>query len=490
MSRRGRADDDRPRARQPGVAGRRLGDYERAARLGRESLDHYRAVPHREGITSALRIIGGAMAALGRYDEAQTALTEALASATARTPGQHRLPTRRPGPASPGAIRRAGGHAPRGGEGAAAATPPRLGGRGRGPGPPDRVSTQPRTRRGGRTARAAALPARRCRLDDGRCVPSSPSPSRSGDQVPRLQAALVPVLGDLRGPSARAGARPVLRDHPRGPGARAPGAPVTAVDSARCPGVRPVLRRHRRPRSTPSELASCAGAARPRCRAGRLRHRDVLPAGAVLQPFNGDAHRRVRGTRSTGLAGTPDVPGAADQPDGGRGSGRLHDRRAMAYLKRWAPRSYKPLELRLRRCPGPVAPSTVTRSVARPPRAVRPRLPRSRRTTSTPTSRTTTYGRPSWPGTRPSTTAWRASGSTARDRRQPLQRAPAMRGARRRRRSGCRRWSWCCRTTTSRGSASTGCGPRDRGRERAVEVLGSTTPSYVGTRIQRVQPQR
>ncbi|MGH9116901.1 MAG: BTAD domain-containing putative transcriptional regulator [Acidimicrobiales bacterium] len=56
-----------------------LGDHERAARLGRESLDHYRAVPYREGITSALRIIGGAMAAMGRYDEAEAALSEALA---------------------------------------------------------------------------------------------------------------------------------------------------------------------------------------------------------------------------------------------------------------------------------------------------------------------------------------------------------------------------------------------------------------------------
>ena len=56
-----------------------LGEHERAARLGRESLDHYRAVPYREGITSALRTIAGAMFALGRYDEAETALTEALA---------------------------------------------------------------------------------------------------------------------------------------------------------------------------------------------------------------------------------------------------------------------------------------------------------------------------------------------------------------------------------------------------------------------------
>jgi predicted ATPase len=55
-----------------------VGDYERAARLGRESLDHYRAVPYREGVTSALRIIGGSMAALGRYDDAEAALAEAI----------------------------------------------------------------------------------------------------------------------------------------------------------------------------------------------------------------------------------------------------------------------------------------------------------------------------------------------------------------------------------------------------------------------------
>jgi predicted ATPase/DNA-binding SARP family transcriptional activator len=55
-----------------------LGDHGRAARLGRESLDRYRAVPYREGITSALRTIGGSMAALGHYAEAEAAFTEAL----------------------------------------------------------------------------------------------------------------------------------------------------------------------------------------------------------------------------------------------------------------------------------------------------------------------------------------------------------------------------------------------------------------------------
>ena len=106
----------------------------------------------------------------------------------------------------------------------------------------------------------------------------------------------------------------------------------------------------------------------------------------------------------------------------------------MAYVKQWADRSYRPIELR------------VPELVAGPGAALAGRRARcgddarrrstsrtsTRRTTSTATSRTTTCGRRSSRGTRPSTTASRASGSTRATRRR---RACSTIGARCRTRS-------------------------------------------------------
>ena len=88
----------------------------------------------------------------------------------------------------------------------------------------------------------------------------------------------------------------------------------------------------------------------------------------------------------------------------------------MAYLKQWAPRSHRPLALRVPELlagPGPGRPgrrlhagrvgrgwATWTWPTSTPP------------TTSTATTPTTTCGRPSWPGTPPPTTAWRPSART------------------------------------------------------------------------------
>ena len=92
----------------------------------------------------------------------------------------------------------------------------------------------------------------------------------------------------------------------------------------------------------------------------------------------------------------------------------------MAYVKQWADRSYRPIALRVpelvagsrgRAC----GPTQSTRCEPSGPSTSRISI---RRTTSTATSRTTTCGRRSSRGTRPSTTASRASVSTRAIRRR------------------------------------------------------------------------
>ena len=87
----------------------------------------------------------------------------------------------------------------------------------------------------------------------------------------------------------------------------------------------------------------------------------------------------------------------------------------MAYLKQWAPRARQRLELRLPKLPvGPPGRALRADAVeAVSGRSAASTSPTSTRpTTSTATSRTTTSGRPWWPGTTRPTTAWPASGPT------------------------------------------------------------------------------
>ena len=85
----------------------------------------------------------------------------------------------------------------------------------------------------------------------------------------------------------------------------------------------------------------------------------------------------------------------------------------MAYVKQWADRSFRPLELRVPELllPGPGrAVRGDACAVVAEPRGRSTSPISTRPTTSTATRRTTTSGRRSWPGTRPTTTGWRASG--------------------------------------------------------------------------------
>ena len=109
----------------------------------------------------------------------------------------------------------------------------------------------------------------------------------------------------------------------------------------------------------------------------------------------------------------------------------------------------------------------------------------TRPTTSTGTTRTTTCGRPSWPGTRPTHYGVACKRDDLRDpaRRSAVQRPPDH--ARRPRpgdRAPCGpRW-WSCPTTTSRGWPSSSCSTCARPAGH-VEVLAFDSARYVGARI-------
>ena len=226
---------------------------------------------------------------------------------------------------------------------------------------------------------------------------------------------LVPVLGEL---ARRARARTAL-DLFTGTtrvaqAFKAGGAEVTAVDSTRCAAVLAGCyvatdARRRRPR----RARAGRGRRSTRCRARRLRDRDVLRAVPVLPARQrGPDRRRARRHRRRATRGRALEPvlltsllEAADRVDSTTGV-------QMAYVKQWADRSFRPLELRvpvLLRGPGPrrarrrLCRGRRARATSTSPISTRP-------TTSTATRPTTTSGRRWWRGTRPTTTAWRASG--------------------------------------------------------------------------------
>ena len=123
---------------------------------------------------------------------------------------------------------------------------------------------------------------------------------------------------------------------------------VTAVDSARYAEVfAALLRRDRRGAGRRATLVDAALrdlAHRARCR--RIRHRDVLRAVAVLPAVQRPAHRRdprrdrvrLRATRRSYPVLLTSLIEAADRVDSTTGV-------QMAYVKKWAPRSFRPLEL-------------------------------------------------------------------------------------------------------------------------------------------------
>ncbi len=151
-----------------------------------------------------------------------------------------------------------------------------------------------------------------------------------------------------------------------------------------------------------------------------------------FQPENGAKVDAIRTAIARDHAGSPLEPllltsliEAADRVDSTTGV-------QMAYVKQWAPRSFRPLELR-----EPELVSGPGRAVRGDACALAPELtpdvatssisPTStRRTTSIATSPTTTCGRRWWPGTRRSITAWRASVLTHEN---PRRRACSTRSA-------------------------------------------------------------
>ena len=147
-----------------------------------------------------------------------------------------------------------------------------------------------------------------------------------------------------------------------------------------------------------------------------------------FQPHNAARIDAVRDAIDSEYAGSPLFPllltsliEAADRVDSTTGV-------QMAYVKQWAPRSAKALELRVPELldgPGRAiqgdAVALTSGSGSRIGIGTGSGLGRStwrtwiRRTTSTGISPTTTCGRPWWPGMRPRLTAWPANGWTPRD---------------------------------------------------------------------------
>ena len=199
---------------------------------------------------------------------------------------------------------------------------------------------------------------------------------------------------------------------------KAQGVHVTAVDSAR------YAHTFARTYIEADAAATDAGALR-----AAVTHLNALPGkpgyvtetfshqARFFQPHNAARIDAVRDAIDSEYAGSPLFPllltsliEAADRVDSTTGV-------QMAYVKQWAPRSAKPLELRvpeLLRRAGPRHPGRCRRADVR----IRARdwgtstwRTWIRRTTSTGISPTTTCGRRWWPGMRPRPTAWPASGS-------------------------------------------------------------------------------
>ena len=317
------------------------------------------------------------------------------------------------------------------------------------------------------------------------------------DQVPRVQAAAGPGAGaPLRGGRRRA---PRSTSSPAPPASRrrssARGAHVTAVDTARYSEVfaqcyiatdatavdlDELGRRRRRPRtSLPGEPG--------------LLHRDVLRAVAVLPAVQRRAHRRHPRRDRTRLRRVgrcypillTSLIEAADRVDSTTGV-------QMAYVKQWAPRSYRPLELRVPSC----SPA--------PGRAVRGDASRSRRRCRRSTSPTRPALQPApllhelprvgdagGVGRARSTTASRASASTpATDDRRACstagahaRRAPA--GRRRGAAPGCVVLSYNDESWVEPDELRDMCAVRGH-----VEVLAFDSRRYVGAQIGIHNPQR
>ena len=169
-----------------------------------------------------------------------------------------------------------------------------------------------------------------------------------GDQVHRLQAPA--RAADPAGRPATAGAhglRP-LRRHDAG----RPGAPHAG---ARRPlerrrdvlgGARSRLHRRRRTRR-PAAARLPAGRARAPPGRGRLLHGDLLPPRPVRAAAQRPAHRRDPRRDRAGRAAAARAGHRAHLAARGGRPGGQHAGLQMAYLKRWAPRSYSALELRL-----------------------------------------------------------------------------------------------------------------------------------------------
>ena len=245
------------------------------------------------------------------------------------------------------------------------------------------------------------------------------------DQVPRFEA------------TARAGARRHLRARS---GARRALDLFTGTTRVAQEFKRRGRARHRgrhRALRRGVRAAATSRSTRPRvdaARARRARSRDLAARPGVdgyvtetfcvqsrfFQPHNGRRIDAIRDAIERDYRGSWMYPvlltsliEAADRVDSTTGV-------QMAYVKQWAPRSFKPLELRVPELlAGPGAAVRGDACDARRRRSGRSTSRTSTRpTTSTATSRTTTSGRRWSRGTRPSTTASRASASTRAIRRR------------------------------------------------------------------------
>ena len=268
-------------------------------------------------------------------------------------------------------------------------------------------------RRARRRARVRARAARRARR--------RLSPWLTGrDQVPRVEAPAGPgAHATLRGGRRRA---PRSTSSPARPASRrsssARGAHVTAVDTARYSEVfAQLLRRDRRaPRSTwPSSPTALDDLERAARRSPGTSPRRSASSRASSSRSTARASTRSATRSSATTRGTPLVPDPAHQPDRGRRPGRLHHRRADGLREAVGAALVPPARAAGARA-ARRAPARAVRGDALERRRHARRRSTSptstRRTTSTATSPTTTCGRRWSRGTRPSTTAWRASAST------------------------------------------------------------------------------
>ncbi len=163
----------------------------------------------------------------------------------------------------------------------------------------------------------------------------SPSPPRGGralhDQVPRVQAPPRPRSSPswLGGPKARSALDLFTGTTRVGQAFKLEGAEVTAVDSTRCAAVLAGCYVATDGDAVDPDVAR-AGRGRAQCPAGpsRVCHRDVLRAFPVLPAGQRGADRRRARRHRRALRGHVAGARAAHEPSRGRGPCGLHDRRA------------------------------------------------------------------------------------------------------------------------------------------------------------------